>query len=185
MSLFRTLSAREKLARINTIVEMQEAGESVSYVDNARREVEKWQLIVDLLEAHPFPTRERLKRSDQWREAHALVRDIRDREFNDWILLQVEVAANIERGVREMRPRKPGPCHPQILDYARQRLRKAEKILHFAEAGEREGGINAVDGDWHQKTTEILRKARRRYQPYDHGGHEDIPWPTSAHEKEA
>ncbi len=183
MSPFRTQAAREKLARVNEIVALQEGGAPVSYIDNARLEVEKWRLIVELLEMHPFPTREILKRSEQWREAFARVRDIRDREFCDWILLQIEVAANIERGVREMRPRKPGPCHPQLVEYARQRLRKAEKILQFAEAGEREGGINAVDGDWHRKTTEILRKVKRRYQPYDHGGHEDIPWPSSVEEE--
>ncbi len=182
MSLFRTMAAREMLQRINEIVDLQESGTALSHVDSARLEVEKWRLILELLEAHPFPTRETLRRSDQWRDAFARVREIRDREFCDWILLQVEVAANIERGVREMRPRKPGPCHPQLVEYARQRLQKAEKILRFAEEGEKSGGVNAVDADWHQKTTEILQKARRKYQPYDHGGHEDVPWPVGTGE---
>ncbi len=178
MTLFRTPASREILCRINEIVDAQEGGDSVEYLEACRREAEKWRLIHQLVEAHPFPTRERLKRSQQWREAFDRVRDIRDREFRDWILLQVEVAANIERGVREMRPRKAGPCWPQIVEYARQRMVKAEKILVFASEGVKSGGVNAVDGDWHQKTTEILRKARRKYQPYDHGGHEDIPWPV-------
>jgi hypothetical protein len=182
MSLFRTMAAREKLARIHEIVSLQESGAVSGYVEAARLEVEKWRLILELLQAHPFPTRTHLRRSEQWRDAFGRVREIRDREFCDWILLQVEVAANIERGVREMRPRKPGPCHPQLVEYAAQRLRKAEKILHFAEEGEKSGGVNAVDADWHQRTTEILQKARRKYQPYDHGGHEDIPWPVGSGE---
>ena len=178
MTLFRTPASREILSRINEIVDAQESGDSVDYLEACRREAEKWRLIHQLVEAHPFSTRERLKRSQQWREAFDRVRDIRDREFHAWILLQVEVAANIERGVREMRPRKAGPCWPQIVEYARQRMVKAEKILTFANEGVKSGGVNAVDGDWHQKTTEILKKARRKYQPYDHGGHEDIPWPV-------
>ncbi len=178
MTLFRTPASREILSRINEIVDAQESGDSVDYLETCRREAEKWRLIHQLVEAHPFSTRERLKRSQQWREAFDRVRDIRDREFHAWILLQVEVAANIERGVREMRPRKSGPCWPQIVEYARQRMVKAEKILTFASEGVKSGGVNAVDGDWHQKTTEILKKARRKYQPYDHGGHEDIPWPV-------
>ncbi len=179
MPMTRHPARRELLARIHAIVEARQSGEEVSYLENCAREEEKWRLIHALLEQCPFPTSARRKRSDQWRDAFARVRDIREPEFHAWILLQVEVAANIERGVREMRPRKSGPCYPQILEYARQRHVKAQKILAFARDGEREGGVNAVDGDWHETTLNILRKAGREYQPYDHAGHEEVPWPVS------
>ncbi len=180
MSIFRTAAAREALRQIRDICARQE-GEEIPYAENCRLEVEKWRFVHELLAAHPFPTRQRLARSEQWREAFARVRDIAEDELHSWLLLQIEVAANIERGVREMRPRKAGPCHPQIVEFARQRLAKAEKILSFATEGEREGGVNAVDGDWHERTLNILKKAGRAYDPYDHAGHEEVPWPVRGH----
>jgi len=178
MPLSRTPERRDLLARINAIVDAQETGGELAYLDACAREAEKWRLIHALLEQCPFPARESLPRSAQWREAYDKVRAIRDREFHAWILLQIEVAANIERGVREMRPRKAGPCYPQILEYARQRMVKAEKILAFATDGQKEGGVNAVDGGWHDTTLKILKKAGREYDPYDHAGHEEVPWPV-------
>ena len=177
MSIFRTPAAREALRRIRDIRARQE-GEELPYSENCRLEAEKWRIIHELLAAHPFPDRRLARRSEQWREAFARVRDIAEDELHSWLLLQVEVAANIERGVREMRPRKAGPCHPQIEEFARQRLAKAEKILAFATEGERAGGVNAVDGNWHETTLNILKKAGRAYDPYDHAGHEEVPWPA-------
>ena len=177
MNIATTTSRRTLLEKIKTIVRQHENGDDEDYQGSCCREFEKWCLIHQLLRLCPFSISERLPRSEQWRRAHNHVRDISDREFLDWILLQVEVAANIERGIREMRPRTPGPCYPQILNYARQRMVKAEKILAFACDGGRDG-IFAVDANWHNKTTQILKKSGRKNTPYDHGGHEDVPWPV-------
>ncbi len=179
MTIARTPARRALLERINAIAARQEEeGGDIPYLEACRLEEEKWRLAHELLSQSPFATREHLGRSDQWRAAYDRVRAIRDGEFHAWILLQIEVAANIERGVREMRPRKSGPCYPQILEYLRQRHAKAEKILVFATEGQQQGGVNAVDGGWHDTTLKILKKAGRRYDPYDHAGHEEVPWPV-------
>ncbi len=48
------------------------------------------------------------------------------------MLLQVEVTRNIERGVRDLRPRKIGPCHALLLEYVRDRKRKALAVHKWA-----------------------------------------------------
>ena len=101
--------------------------------------LKKWRLIHKHFHAYSFPTKTRLKRSEQWRNAVQHVRDLNDMEVLDWVLLQAEVAGNIERGVREMRPRKNGPCHDLLLEYVRNRKRKAMAVYKWAlEADEKD-----------------------------------------------
>jgi len=98
--------------------------------------LQKWRLIHKHFHTFSFPTRTRLKRSEQWKEAVEHVRDLNDLEVLDWVLLQAEVAGNIERGIREMRPRKNGPCHDLLLEYVRDRKRKALAVHKWAQAAD-------------------------------------------------
>ena len=103
--------------------------------ESAALEVERWRLVAALVAARPFATPDYLPRSEQWRRATAVLRDAAPcPALLDWLLLQVEVAANLEKGVRDMRPRRDGPCHGLALAYARQRLRKAEVVQAWVDS---------------------------------------------------
>ncbi len=98
----------------------------------------KWRLIQKYVHDTPFGTNARLARSDQWRQAVDYVRDIGEIELLDWVLQQVQIASHLERDIRDMRPRKNGPCHPLILEYVADRKRKAHAVLRWVRAA-REG----------------------------------------------
>lgn len=91
----------------------------------------KWQVMHRYLHAMPFRDRSYAKRSDQWRDALARVRDLGDRELLDWVCLQIEVATNIERGIQDLRPRDGGPTFIVLLEYVGNRKRKALAILKW------------------------------------------------------
>lgn len=169
------VSSKALLAEIRDLVEIEQAPEAPSLSDVMRRELEfqKWRLMHKYVHDRPFRTRVSIRRSEQWREAMAILREIGDPELNDWLLLQIEVARNIERGVRDLRPRKNGPCHPLVLEYVGNRKRKALAVLHFAKAAEAEGCYR-VNSDFHGRTAEILD--RYRLVDVDEAGR---PRPTS------
>lgn len=105
-----------------------------TWVDTCRLEVERWSVVAELIRRRPFASPPYLPRSAQWRRAVALLREAAPcPALLDWLLLQVEVAANVERGVRDLRPRRDGPCHALALAFAEQRLRKAVAVLAWAE----------------------------------------------------
>ncbi len=131
--------------------------EDISHVEAQTLELEKWRLIHKLVHSTPFSTRGHLKRSQQWHACVAEVREIGEVEVLDWVLLQKEVAENLERGIQDLRPRKNGPCHTLLLEYVANRKRKALAVLHFAREGEKHG-IYAVDSNWHTTTADILRR---------------------------
>ncbi|MEQ1712039.1 MAG: hypothetical protein ABL908_11640, partial [Hyphomicrobium sp.] len=83
------------------------------------------------------------------------VRDLGESELLDWVLLQVDVARNLEKGVQDMRPRKNGPTFLVMLEYVANRKRKALAILKWVKAAEREG-YYCVDGEFHAETRRIL-----------------------------
>ncbi len=95
-------------------------------------------------------------------------------ELLDWALLQAEIAENLARGIRDMRPRKNGPCHCLLLEYVANRKRKALAVLRFAKASEEEG-VYRVNSDFHARTREILGGVPEEPDP-DSGGHEAVPW---------
>ncbi|MCC2113228.1 MAG: hypothetical protein KDJ16_14430 [Hyphomicrobiales bacterium] len=151
--------SKDLLLEIHGVVAKLQDGPGESFADLGRREIEfqKWQLIHKWIHGRPFRTREHLPRSRQWREALDHVRDLRDQELIDWVLLQAEVAGNLERGIQDLRPRKNGPCHPLILEYVANRKRKALAVLHFARAAEEEGCYQ-VNSDFHARTATILNR---------------------------
>jgi hypothetical protein len=135
---------------------------------------EKWRLIHKYVHDHPFATRERPPRSEQWREAASRVRDLGEPELLDWTLLQAEIAGNLEHGIQDLRPRKNGPCHCLVLEYVANRKRKALAVLRFAQASDEEG-VYRVNSDFHARTQEILGDPADEADPGS-GGHEAVPW---------
>ncbi len=92
---------------------------------------EKWRAAHRYLHRIPFRDRSYAKRSEQWRDALARLRNLGDPELTDWICLQIEVATNIERGVQDLRPRDDGPTFVVLLEYVANRKRKALAILKW------------------------------------------------------
>ena len=120
-------------------------------------EFDKWRLIHKYIHSAPFNTRDSIDRSQQWRQAVPHVRDLGEVDLLDWVLLQVQVARNLERGIQDMRPRKNGACHGLILEYVANRKRKAHAVLNWATEGEKHG-VYHVDSKWHAKTANILER---------------------------
>lgn len=170
------MARRDLAEEIRSIVERQAAagGDGGATLSRQELELEKWRLIHEHPHRHPFPTPARLVRSAQWREAANRVRDLGEVELLDWALQQAEIARNLERGVRDLRPRKNGPCHGLLLEYAANRKRKALAVLHFAKAGVDEG-VHRVDSDFHARTKDILSEGAAEDDGAS-GGHEGVPW---------
>ncbi len=139
-----------------------------------RTSFEKWRLLHDWARRHPYRDRPRLRRSDVWREALERFRPLRDPELIDWLALQIEVTANLENGVQDMRPRDPGPTWMVTLEYVANRKRKALAVLHWAEAAKTDG-YYTVDSDWHARSVAILG-GEPTLAECGEGGHEGVPF---------
>jgi len=153
--------------RIRNILDEERSLEYGPYGARMELQVRKWRLIHRYVHDHPFSTNTRLPRSDQWRDVIDYARKLEEAEVLDWVLLQVEVADNIERGIRDIRPRKSGPCHDQILEFAADRKRKALAV-HKWETAAATGGANTATA--RTLTDAILRL----HQPVTDGGTENL-----------
>jgi hypothetical protein len=93
----------------------------------------KWRVLHKFLHDHPFDTDANLPREAQWRAVAAWWdRVMGDPEVAAWIDLQAEVAANLAKGIRDLRPRKDGPCYPLLREFVSDRKRKANAVHRFA-----------------------------------------------------
>ena len=119
-----------------------------SGADSARysAQLETWRALQRYLHRTPFRDRAGLKRSEQWRSVLDRVRDLGQQELVDWVVLQVEVAGNREKGIPDMRPRKNGHAFLVMLEYVSNRKRKATALLKWALEAEREGYITSGTG---------------------------------------
>jgi hypothetical protein len=115
----------------------------------------KWRAIHHFLHKTPYRDRPHHKRSQQWGAVAERIRDVGEAELLDWVLLQVDVAKNLERGIQDMRPRKNGPTFLVMLEYVANRKRKALAILKWVKDAERDG-YYCVDGEFHAETRRIL-----------------------------
>lgn len=115
----------------------------------------KWRAIHNFLHKTPYRDRPGARRSQQWSAVVDRVRDLGEQELLDWVLLQVDVAKNLEKGVQDMRPRKNGPTFLVMLEYVANRKRKALAVLKWVKAAERDG-YYCVDGEFHAETRRIL-----------------------------
>jgi hypothetical protein len=126
----------------------QKVIDQTSGADSARyqAQLETWRAIQRHLHKTPFRDRVGLKRSDQWRSVLDRVRGLEQLELIDWVALQVEVAANREKGIPDMRPRKDGHAFLVMLEYVGNRKRKATALLKWALEAERDGYITSGTG---------------------------------------
>ena len=147
--------------------------EGADDLDLRRATFEKCRLLHVWTRRHPYRDRPLARRSEVWRAALERFRPLRDAELN-WLALQIEVAANLEKGVQDMRPRDPGPTWIVTLEYVANRKRKALAVLHWAEAARREG-CYTVDSDWHASSAAILGGEPTIAERGD-GGHEGVPF---------
>ena len=143
-------------------------------IEKSRASLEKWRLLQRWTRHHPYRDRTRAKRSDVWREALEQFRPLRDCELIDWLALQIEVAANIENGVPDMRPRDPRPTWLATLEYVSNRKRKALAVLHWARAAREDEGP-VVDADPRARAASALGADPARFGR-GAGGHEGAPW---------
>ena len=138
---------------------------------------EKWRLLHEWTRRHPYRDRPLARRSDVWREALERFRPLRNSEFIDWLALQIEVAANLEKGVPDMRPRDPGPTWIVALEYVANRKRKALAVLRWSEAASRDG-CYTVDSAPRARSA-ILSDESTGAERGD-GGHEGLPFITDS-----
>ncbi|MGO9769234.1 MAG: hypothetical protein ACLPSW_06700 [Roseiarcus sp.] len=143
-------------------------------IDRSRASLEKWRLLQRWTRRHPYRDRKRAKRSDVWREALERFRPLRDCELIDWLALQIEVAANIENGVADMRPRDPRPTWLATLESVSNRKRKALAVLHWAQAAREDEGPDA-DPEPRRRAASPLTADPARFGR-GAGGHEGAPW---------
>ncbi len=121
-----------KSGEVREILE-EEARISSSAEDQAAFQVRKWRIIHKFIHANPFHVSDTLPRSEQWRRVLGhLKQSIGEAELIDWLIVQVDVAANIEAGIRDLRPRRSEPCFELVLEYVSNRKRKALAVLKWA-----------------------------------------------------
>ncbi len=162
---------REAVRREAALQDEPRADEIEAY----RASLEKWRLLHRWTRHHAFRDRTRAKRSDVWRETLERFRPLRDCELIDWLALQVEVAANIERGAPDMRPRDPGPTWLATLEYVSNRKRKALAVLRWARAAQEEDA-HIADSDPRAGAPTPVGADPARFGR-GAGGHEGPPWP--------
>jgi hypothetical protein len=188
----RLAAAARPFTRSETAAFLAELGEAIrreaalrddpggDEIDRSRATFEKWRLLHRWARRHPYRDRLRAERSDVWREALDRFRPLRDSELIDWLALQIEVAANIEKGVADMRPRDPGPTWLVTLEHVSNRKRKALAVLHWAQAARGDAGPDADPEPrrraWSAGAADPARFGRGA------GGHEGAPWPLDEEE---
>jgi hypothetical protein len=176
----RPFSRREETAFVEELRRVRDREtalgdrEGADDLDLRRATFEKWRLLHEWIRRHPHQDRPLARRSDVWREALERLRPLRDPELIDWLALQIEVAANLEKGVQDMRPRDPGPTWLVTLEYVANRKRKALAVLHWAEAARKEG-CYTVDSDWRASSAALLG-GEPTIAARGEGGHEGVPF---------
>ncbi len=94
----------------------------------------KWTALHKYIYARPLRIAEDLKRSDQWRHLTKSYESVGDREVENWLGLQAEIAQNREQGIADLRERRDGPPFLILLEYVGNRKRTALAVLHWAKA---------------------------------------------------
>lgn len=126
------LHGRSRELEAIRIEERSPAHASASYEERAALQLRKWRLLHKYVRDHPFHVPESLPRSEQWaRVLDHVKRALGEPEVDDWVIQQRDVADNLARGVHDLRPRKNGPCHALLLEFVRDRKRKALAVLRW------------------------------------------------------
>jgi len=98
----------------------------------------KWRVIHKHLRDNPFQVPASLPRKEQWRRVRDHIKKtLNEPEIIEWLILQMDVAANLAAGIQDLRPRKNGPCYGLLMEFVRDRKRKALAVLRWCRG---EGG---------------------------------------------
>lgn len=101
-------------------------------------------LLHRFVHKHCFSDRDREPRSAQWEAVLVRLRPVADEALLDWLIVQIDVAKNLARGIQDMRPRKAGPTWHVLLEHVGNRKRKAKAVLDWLIAAEKSGGATAT-----------------------------------------
>lgn len=157
---------REILAQIHRLeFAIREPDDSEeSHLVQRRLQYDKWRLMHEYVRLRPFHVSPYLPRSQQWQDALNKVRELRDRELIDWLLVQADVARHKEQGIQDVRPPAKGTCHQALLAYLRIMEHKASVVLQWEE-GAQVHGCYRVNGTFHARTREILDRCKDLQTP--------------------
>jgi hypothetical protein len=129
----RTVKTEEVREILKEEAQIASGAPALSAEEQAAFQVRKWRIIHKFIHANPFHVSDTLPRSEQWRRVlRHLKQSVDEAELTDWLIIQVDVAANIESGIRDLRPRRSEPCFELVLEYVANRKRKALAILKWA-----------------------------------------------------
>ncbi len=123
---------RADLQRVIAAIQAEQASLEKNDEHCAQSSFEKWRLLHKYLHARPFRLSSTRKRSAQWREVARICAPLEDRGLQDWLALQIDVAANRAQGIADLRIRRDGPCYLILLEYVSNKKRTALAVLHWA-----------------------------------------------------
>jgi hypothetical protein len=119
------------LRQIHKVIEAEQNSKNEDALKVAERIFDKWRIIHKFIHARPFAVEEGLRRSDQWRFVQKKYAPLGEAGLDDWLALQVEIAANREKGLADLRIRRDGPCYLIVLEYVGNKKRTALAVLHW------------------------------------------------------
>jgi hypothetical protein len=154
-----SMTYREILAEIHRLErDIREPDDSEeSHLRQRRQQYAKWQLMHEYVRLRPFHVNPHQPRSRQWQDALNKVRELRDKDVFDWLLVQADIARHKEQGIQDVRPPSRGTCYESLLAFMRQREHKARVVLEWEE-GAQAHGCYRVNGTFHARTKEILER---------------------------
>ncbi len=133
----RAVKAEEVRGVLDEEARIASSTPALAAEEQAAFEVRKWRVIHKFIHANPFHVSDALLRSEQWRRVLGhLKQNVDEAELIDWLIVQVDVAANQEAGIRDLRPRRSEPCFDLVLEYVSNRKRKALAVLKWARANQ-------------------------------------------------
>lgn len=117
---FQDLAREEACAK-------QQNEDDIAWVELRHR---KWRTIHKHLIDNPFTVNPDQPRAAQWRDVLAHCDALFfEKDVTDWLNVQIHIAENLVAGIRDMRPRKNGPCYDVFMEFVRDRKRKY-KVTH-------------------------------------------------------
>jgi hypothetical protein len=129
---------RELISELSETLADIDRADGLSHIERARLDYRKWRLIHDFVSRTPISDRPNLIRSAQWRDVVEHVRPLNDLEILDWALQQVEIAVHHETGIQDLRPHGSGPCQTLLLRHVSGRKQKANSVLKWTLAAEKQ-----------------------------------------------
>ncbi len=146
----------EQLEEIRSCIN-QGAAYDLDHPERAHLQLKKWRIIHRALKDNPFHVSQGLSRDDQWRKVLTHVIEAFDEpDITDWVGVQAQVAGNIRTGIHDLRPRKNGPCYDLLMEFVRDRKRKANAVLRWAQGAEN-GHSQPSEGTSPNRLTELYR----------------------------